>query len=551
MGFGDIRNWSFKIFKRLTRQEQFGAIVILRNAIETQDQELKKYKEEIQALRDTVNRLKGEKGKPDIKPAVDSDKDSDDDKDDDDEGGPKNKNHKKRNKKDTIKVDREVKAEIDKSKLPPDAQYKGSREIIIQDIKIGTDNIKIIIPRFYSPLQNETFEGEIPQEYRGSEFGPGLWAFIKQMHTEGRITQNVLWKIVKGMGIDISEGQIANIIVGNKGIEFAQEMQDARVAGMKKENNVGIDDTGARIDGKNGATIVTGNEYFASYLTEQSKNRLSAIKALMGVEELQYCLNKDAIKYINEKISNKELVRRLRNMASKRLFSEIEFFQEIMELPWIKDKIDSWRKHIRDGCAIGTLRDKLRKFGTLALICDDAPQFKGILRKLGLCWVHEARHYKKLEPSHVDFRAEKEKFLEFFWEYYKKLKEYKLRPTARKKKKLSKEFDELFSGKSSYYAMNAIMKKTLAKKEELLLVLDLPEIPLHNNGRELSARESVKQRNIRNCFRSWIGARASDLSLSLMATCRKVKVSFGEFLKDRFYHRGQIPPLAQIIHAMP
>ncbi|NOT80444.1 MAG: hypothetical protein HOP07_15740 [Bacteriovoracaceae bacterium] len=28
------------------------------------------------------------------------------------------------------------------------------------------------------------------------------------------------------------------------------------------------------------------------------------------------------------------------------------------------------------------------------LICDDAPQFKGILEFLGLCLIHEERHYK-------------------------------------------------------------------------------------------------------------------------------------------------------------
>ncbi|WP_238845428.1 hypothetical protein [Nostoc edaphicum] len=31
------------------------------------------------------------------------------------------------------------------------------------------------------------------------------------------------------------------------------------------------------------------------------------------------------------------------------------------------------------------------------LVCDDAPQFKLITDNLALCWVHEARHYKKIK----------------------------------------------------------------------------------------------------------------------------------------------------------
>ena len=32
------------------------------------------------------------------------------------------------------------------------------------------------------------------------------------------------------------------------------------------------------------------------------------------------------------------------------------------------------------------------------LLADDAPQFKSITELLGLCWVHDGRHYKKLDP---------------------------------------------------------------------------------------------------------------------------------------------------------
>ena len=32
------------------------------------------------------------------------------------------------------------------------------------------------------------------------------------------------------------------------------------------------------------------------------------------------------------------------------------------------------------------------------LLADDAPQFKLLTLYLALCWIHDARHYKKLKP---------------------------------------------------------------------------------------------------------------------------------------------------------
>ena len=35
------------------------------------------------------------------------------------------------------------------------------------------------------------------------------------------------------------------------------------------------------------------------------------------------------------------------------------------------------------------------------LVCDDAPQWEWLTAEIGLCWVHQARHYKKLTPHHA------------------------------------------------------------------------------------------------------------------------------------------------------
>ncbi|NOT80260.1 MAG: transposase [Bacteriovoracaceae bacterium] len=112
---------------------------------------------------------------------------------------------------------------------------------------------------------------------------------------------------------------------------------------------------------------------------------------------------------------------------------------------------------------------------------------------------------------------------------------------------MSDEFDLIFLGKTCYFALNQLMEKTRAKKDELLLVLEFPTIPLHNNTSELAMREKVIQRKIRGYFRSLEGAMASDIFLGLMSTCRKIGISFGEYLKDRFYNRHELPPLGDLI----
>ena len=173
------------------------------------------------------------------------------------------------------------------------------------------------------------------------------------------------------------------------------------------------------------------------------------------------------------------------------------------------------------------------------------------MEHLGFCLIHEERHYKKLTPQHPDFIAAVEEFREEFWKFYSALKEYKKNPTTEEKLRLDSWFDTLFAGETRYYALNQLMERTRNKKDELLLVLRFPEIPLHNNASELAMREKVVQRKIRGYFRSMEGARASDVFLSLMSSCRKLGLAFGEYVKDRIYHRYQIPPLRALVWSVP
>ena len=55
------------------------------------------------------------------------------------------------------------------------------------------------------------------------------------------------------------------------------------------------------------------------------------------------------------------------------------------------------------------------------LVCDDAPQWTWLSEELGLCWVHEGRHYKKLTPWIGAHRVIVNQFLTEFWQFYDEL----------------------------------------------------------------------------------------------------------------------------------
>ena len=83
--------------------------------------------------------------------------------------------------------------------------------------------------------------------------------------------------------------------------------------------------------------------------------------------------------------------------------------------------------------------------------------------------------------------------------------------------------------------------------EAALLVLERPEIPLHNNLSENDIRQYVKKRKISAGTRSDVGRRCRDTFLSLKTTCRKLGVTFWRYLQDRIHGRNTIPSLGDLI----
>ena len=168
------------------------------------------------------------------------------------------------------------------------------------------------------------------------------------------------------------------------------------------------------------------------------------------------------------------------------------------------------------------------------LVGDDAPQFKGIARRYALCWVHEERHYKKLTPILDYHKKELSRVRDEIWRYYKKLKDYKKNPTEQEKIELWEDFDVLFGQKTYYDELNKRLSLTLEKKSELLTVLDYPEVPLQNYLSENGVRELVMKRKISGGIKTDDGVKAWENNMSILATCKKLGLSFFDFMKSVF-----------------
>ena len=181
----------------------------------------------------------------------------------------------------------------------------------------------------------------------------------------------------------------------------------------------------------------------------------------------------------------------------------------------------------------------------LVVLSDGAPQFNVFVH--AMCWIHAERPLKKLLPKNEDERLLIREIRSHIWNLYSLLKKYKQHPTAKLSGMILLEFERIFGKKTSSSQLNKVLKAIHSRKDELLLVLKHPNIPLNNNGSERDIREQVIRRKISGGTRSDKGRAARDTYASLVRTCMKLNISFWDYLEDRIYGHNKIPFLPEII----
>ena len=134
-------------------------VVALLNVVEELAARIAQLRAENQALRDENNRLKGEQGKPDVKPNT---------------SRPTATDHSSERERHTPKlwtkakkiallpVEREEVCSVDPATLPPDAVCKGYDDVIVQDRVLRRDSIRFRKQKFYAPSTQRSSRAPLP-----------------------------------------------------------------------------------------------------------------------------------------------------------------------------------------------------------------------------------------------------------------------------------------------------------------------------------------------------------------------------------------------------
>ena len=243
---------------------------------------------------------------------------------------------------------------------------------------------------------------------------------------------------------------------------------------------------------------------------------------------------------------SKKVTHQLRDLTEDKEISEAEM-QLLLEKIIKKGKGKNTKARIMEAAAIAAYRRQTDVPIVNILLADDAPQFKKLVEELALCWIHEGRHYNRLDPivpCNVDALKD---FKTRFWDFYGDLLKFKQTPSSETAEKLSIEFDELFSTKTIYDALNDRIEKTKNKKDELLLVLKYPWLPLHNNDAELGARTEKRRQDVSLHTISKAGTTAKDAFLTIVQTAKKLGVNTFEYISDRVSKKFSMPALSDLI----
>ena len=535
----------------------------LLNIIESQNQKIERQGNEIQGLRNEINHLKGEQGKPEFKTSIQKTTksrniSSESERKDKDVSDRKTNRRKKRRK--DLPIHKTEICKLDKTDLPDDLELKDYSDKIIQGITFGSFNILAKREIWYSPSNRRCYTAKLPSEYRES-YTAELQTFIIEQKYLYNMTEPKILEMLLRRDFLISAGTISNILLNN-GKDLSNDREDILRAGIIKSKCVQTDTTGCVENGVQKQNHNFNSPYFSVFYTKEDRKRITVIDILRGSESRILALNK---------LENRNDA----DVSETRIFTlNKEFFEILVKKGIAKVNIDYLKQHATDELlrhnAIEkvlspflerkNLYSQLYELAYIAgyhaeegypiveiLLTDDAPVYDYIAFIHILCWIHEGRHFKKLNPLVSEFKNALDDFLTQFWNFYHALLDFKKNPSTDYAILLEQRFDALFTQVTNYDTLNERIEMTFRKKEELLGVLKHSFLPLHNNESELDARKIARNRDVSFQTKNKEGTQARDIFLSISATAKKLNVDFFDYLVDRISRKFEMPSLATVI----
>jgi len=509
------------------------------NLIEAQAAEIAALRVENQQLRDELARLKGGSGKPNITPSVPlpADHSSEAERQTRTPRGKPKKNA-------TLTVTREERCVVDPATLPAGARFNGTRATIVQDLVIQVEVIRFLREEWFVPSTNQTILAPLPRGYHGA-FGPTLQALVPALgHDTSNVSQPALLNFLRTMGLSIGTGTLARLLLDSTG-RWTEEADAIHQAGLASGPWVATDQTATRVDGQNEVCHVVGNRLFTSYHTRPGGTRQDVL-AILWDQAPVFRLNDEALSWLEHTSLPAPLRKRL-----------------VLALPWDRELTAAelqgqltaasitlgrqQQQQIGDALAVAAYHAQTRVPSVDWLLSDDATVYDHLSAGHGLCWIHDWRHYAKLRPVLACHQRLLDAYRTDYWALYRALLAYREAPTAEERARLAATFDMLIDRETGYAALDERISKTADKRAQLLAVLELPDLPLHNNDMELAARRRVRKRDVSFGPQSRAGARAWDTFQTLAATAAKLGVGLFHELRDRLVSPETTSSLAERI----
>jgi len=251
-------------------------ITTLFNLVESLVEKTDAQAQQIQALKDENNQLKGEQGKPNFRKQSKSGEDECDDHSSEEERKkrtPEKPGKPGGTKKSNVTVDRTVDLTLDKVTLPASGHSNGIITTVVQDINFGTDNIEFKRETYYLAETGQYFIAPLPEGY-DAEYGPKIKAFVKAAYSAWNMTFKNITTQLTCMGIQITKTTVSRMALNQNDI-FHQEKRDVVNAGLQSTTYQHLDDTSGRECGQNCYVNVLANPYYTAYFTLPKKDRLT------------------------------------------------------------------------------------------------------------------------------------------------------------------------------------------------------------------------------------------------------------------------------------
>jgi hypothetical protein len=495
--------------------------------IQRQTEEIAALKKTVQEQKDEIDRLKKMPKRPKFRQGG---------------GDPKNRSGHLNNTKardgsnpgnDMVpkKVRQEVRVRVEN--VLPGSRFKGYQDYAIQELEITPKDVIYRLEVWQAP-DGSIVRAVLPQEVQGSHFGHQLRALLHNLYALG-MTEPGLFDLLKGAGIEISEGQVHNILM-SESEKYRRASEEILTVGIKEAPYIRADDTGAKHQHKSGYCTHIGGEYFAYYKTTLSKSRENFLRLLLQGKE-GYAINEAFIWHLFQCGVEDDLLNHFEEYVGKKYGTRKGLNRLLNDLGIGNKKL---RQQCFEAGLIGFISETILKPGQV-LLSDRAGQFA--IFNHAACWVHMERPLRKLRVASSEAEKELGRVREAIWILYEKVKEASF--TQIGKGEVNWLYDQLIAMRSISPGVNEVIASFAQYREEMLKALDYPGLPLHNNDSERDIRGIAKRRNISGSTKSEEGKAFRDGLMTLKQTCARLGISFMGYLKEWF--AGQRVDLADIV----